>query len=123
MSHHPRHTSEENPTIFGKILRGEIPAKVVYEDDLVLAFYDIAPKAPTHVVIIPKTHLVGLQDATDGDEALLGALMVAANKIAAQLGVQGTGYRIITNAGAGAGQEVPHLHLHLLAGAPNLPGF
>lgn len=118
-----RHTFESNPTIFGKILRGEIPAQVVYEDEHTLAFHDIAPKAATHVVIIPKQHLTGLQDATAADAALLGHLLVAANAIAAKLGVQSTGYRLITNAGPGAGQEVPHLHFHLLAGSPSLPGF
>ena len=118
-----RYTFEENPTIFGKILRGEIPATVVYEDEHVLAFNDIAPKAATHIVIVPKQHMVGLQDATNADATLLGHLMVAANIIAEKVGVKQQGYRIITNAGQGAGQEVPHLHLHLLAGSPHLPGF
>lgn len=117
-----RHTLESNPTIFGKILRGEIPSTKVYEDDLVYAFHDIAPKAEIHVLVIPKQHLVGNQDAQSGDEALLGHLLVTANKIAAQLGVQQSGYRLITNAGEGAGQVVPHLHFHLLAGK-SLPGF
>ncbi len=119
--------SPANPTIFGKILRGEIPCKKVYEDDHVLAFYDIAPKAPIHVIIIPKEHIVSLQHVTQAHQALLGHLLVAANTIAGQLGVRERGYRLITNAGAGAGQEVPHLHLHLLATTPNtpakLPGF
>jgi len=118
-----RHTLASNPTVFGKILRGEIPARVVYEDATVLAFHDIAPKAPTHVVIIPKTHVAGLQETTAEDAALLGALLVAANTVAEKLGVRQQGYRVITNAGTGAGQEVPHLHLHLLAGSPHLPGF
>lgn len=118
-----RHTLSDNPTIFGKILRGEIPCNKVYEDETVLAFHDIAPKAPVHVLIIPKQHLTGLQDAGPADAALLGQLLVTINKIAAQLGVQETGYRLITNAGTGAGQEVPHLHFHLLAGKPALPGF
>lgn len=122
-----RYSLSDNPTVFGKILRGEIPATVVYEDEQVLAFNDIAPKAPIHVVIIPKQHLEGVQAATEADTALLGHLLVTANKIAAQLGVQASGYRLITNAGSGAGQEVPHLHLHLLANQPGttakLPGF
>ncbi|PZP38725.1 MAG: histidine triad nucleotide-binding protein [Pseudomonas fluorescens] len=118
-----RYTEQDNPTIFGKILRGEIPCTKVYEDDLVLAFHDIAPKAPVHVIIIPKQHLEGNQSAVEGDEALLGHLMVTANTIATQLGVNESGYRLITNAGKGAGQEVPHLHLHLLAGTYPLPGF
>lgn len=117
-----RYTYPDNPTIFGKILRGEVPCSKVYEDEHVLAFHDIAPKAPVHVLIIPKQHVEGVQDAYPGDEALLGRLLVAANHIAGLLGVRDQGYRIITNAGQGAGQEVPHLHLHLLSG-PSLPGF
>ncbi|TKW60872.1 MAG: histidine triad nucleotide-binding protein [Blastochloris viridis] len=118
-----RYSFDENPTIFGKILRGEIPCKKVYEDDHVLAFHDIAPKAPVHVLVIPKTHLEGLQDAQEADADLLGRLMVTANKIAAELGLKEQGYRLITNAGKGAGQEVPHLHLHILSGPSGLPGF
>ena len=123
-----RHSFADNPTIFGKILRQEIPCNKVYEDAETLAFYDIAPKAPIHVLIIPKQHMVGLQDATDADAALLGRLMVVVSNIAEQLGVKQSGFRLITNAGQGAGQEVPHLHLHLLANKPNqpatpLPGF
>jgi len=118
-----RYTFDENPTIFGKILRGEIPCTKVYEDDHVLAFHDIAPKAPVHVLVIPKAHLEGLQDAQETDTDLLGRLMVTANKIASQLGLKEQGYRLITNAGSGAGQEVPHLHLHILSGPNGLPGF
>ena len=118
-----RYTPETNPTIFGKILRGEIPCNKVYEDEHILAFHDIHPKAPTHVLIVPKQHLEGVQDARPGDELLLGHLLVAANTIAQQLGVHQTGFRLIANCGSGAGQEVPHLHLHLLAGTPTLPGF
>ncbi len=110
-----RYSLAENPTVFGKILRGEIPCRKVYEDEHVLAFHDIAPKAPVHVVIIPKAHLVGLQEATADDATLLGQLLAATPHIAAALGVQHSGFRIISNAGVGAGQEVPHLHLHLLA--------
>jgi histidine triad (HIT) family protein len=118
-----RYTPEENPTIFGKILRKEIPSKFLYEDDFVVAFNDIAPKADTHVLIIPKQHIESLQDVSEADTALMGHMLVAANKIADQLGVRNSGYRLITNAGEGAGQEVPHLHFHLLAGSPKLPGF
>ena len=118
-----RYSFDSNPTIFGKILRGEIPCQKVYEDDQFLAFHDIAPKAPVHVLVIPKRHLEGLQDAQDGDQALLGQLMVTANKIATELGLKDKGYRLITNAGKGAGQEVPHLHLHILSGPNGLPGF
>jgi histidine triad (HIT) family protein len=111
-----RYDLDTNPTIFGKILRGEIPNKTVYEDDRVLAFHDIAPKAEVHVVIIPKQHIESLQDAQEADAALLGHMLVAVNKVAEKLGVREDGYRLITNAGKGAGQEVPHLHFHLLAG-------
>ena len=120
-----RHSFETNPTIFGKILRGEIPCRKVYEDEHVLAFHDIAPKAQVHVVVIPKQHLEGLQASTPDDAALLGHIMASLNTIATQLGVNESGYRIISNAGKGAGQEVPHLHIHLIAntdGTP-LPGF
>jgi len=120
-------TVAANPTIFGKILRGEIPCKKVYENEHVLAFEDIAPKAPIHILIIPKQHLTGLQAATPEHAPLLGHLLLAATTIAQQLGVHESGFRVITNAGAGAGQEVFHLHLHLLAnhrgGSGPLPGF
>lgn len=117
-----------NPTIFGKILRGEIPCKKVFENEHVFAFEDIAPKAPIHILIIPKQHLSGLQAATPEHTHLLGHLLLAATTIAKQLGVNESGFRVITNAGAGAGQEVFHLHLHLLANHPSqptqpLPGF
>ena len=111
-----RYTLEDNPTIFGKILRKEIPANVVYEDDHVLAFHDIAPKAPVHVVVIPKQHLEGLNDAQAGDENLLGHMLVVVNHIAKDLDIQKSGYRVITNIGSDGGQEVPHLHFHILGG-------
>jgi histidine triad (HIT) family protein len=111
-----RHTREANPTIFGKIIRGEIPAKVVHEDDHTLAFHDIHPQAPVHVVIIPKDHLANVGEATATDTQLLGHLMVAAAEVARKLNVVESGFRLITNSGPDSGQEVPHLHLHLLAG-------
>lgn len=111
-----RHTRENNPTIFGKIVRGEIPAQVVHEDEHTLAFHDIHPQAPIHVVIIPKEHLNNVAEATAADVTLLGHLMVAAAEVARKLGVAESGFRLITNAGPDGGQEVPHLHLHLLAG-------
>jgi len=102
-------------TLFGKIIRREIPANIVYEDDLCLAFRDINPQAPTHLLIIPKKEIVKLSDADAGDQALLGHLMLTAGKIARQLGV-GDAFRLVVNNGAEAGQSVFHLHLHLLAG-------
>ena len=104
-------------TIFGRIIRREIPADIVYEDDSCLAFRDINPQAPIHVLLIPKKEIARLADAQPGDQALLGHLLLAANKVARQLGVQDA-YRVVVNNGAGAGQSVLHLHLHILAGRP-----
>jgi histidine triad (HIT) family protein len=104
-------------TLFGKIIRRELPADIVYEDELCLAFRDIAPKAPTHVLIIPKKEIPRLCDAAEGDQALLGHLMLTAVRIARELGVE-EGFRLVINNGAEAGQSVFHLHLHLLAGRP-----
>jgi histidine triad (HIT) family protein len=102
-------------TIFTKIINREIPAKIVYEDDLCLAFHDVNPQAPTHVLLIPKKEIPRLVDAQPDDQALLGHLMITANKIARQLGV-GDAFRLAVNNGADAGQSVFHLHLHILAG-------
>ena len=102
-------------TIFTKIINREIPAKIVYEDELCLAFHDVNPQAPTHVLLIPKKEMPRLVDATADDAALLGHLMLSANKIAQQLGV-GDAFRLVVNNGADAGQSVFHLHLHILAG-------
>jgi histidine triad (HIT) family protein len=100
--------------LFCRIVRREIPAKVVHEDEHTLAFRDIDPKAPTHVLVIPKSHVSTLNDATDA--ALVGRLLLAAKEIAAAEGIAESGYRTIVNCGAGAGQTVFHLHLHLLGG-------
>lgn len=105
-------------TIFGKILKGEIPAKKVYEDDRVLAFDDVAPQAPVHVLIIPKIELVNLNDATDTHEALLGHILVVARKVAELKGIAESGYRVVMNTGADGGQSVFHMHLHVLGGRP-----
>ncbi|MDP1717117.1 MAG: histidine triad nucleotide-binding protein [Burkholderiales bacterium] len=104
-------------TLFGKIIRREIPADIVFEDELCLAFRDINPQAPTHVLIIPKQEMAKLADAKAADQALLGHLMLAANQIARQLGVENA-FRLVVNNGAEAGQSVFHLHVHLLAGRP-----
>lgn len=111
-----RYTTETNPTIFGKILRKEIPARVVYEDDHVLAFHDIQPQAPVHVVIIPKQHLTSLASAQPTDIELLGRLMTAIPNVAKAAGVLESGFRITSNSGEHAGQTVPHLHIHLFGG-------
>jgi len=102
-------------TIFGKILRGEIPAKLVYEDEHCIAINDIHPQAPVHVLVIPRKAITQLSAAATEDQALLGHLMLAAGTIARQLGVADA-FRLIVNNGAGAGQTVFHLHLHILAG-------
>ncbi len=112
----PRYDTLDNPTVFGKILRGEIPADVVYEDDKMMAFHDIAPKAPVHVVVIPKQHMQCLRCAEAADAGLLGHMMTKIPEIARKAGVEEGGYRVITNAGPDSGQEVPHLHFHILGG-------
>jgi histidine triad (HIT) family protein len=104
-------------TIFSKIIRKEIPADIVFESDTVLAFRDINPKAPVHILIIPKQEIACTTEI-DGkrDASLLGELFDAANKIAQDEGIDEEGFRIVINCGDKAGQEVPHLHLHLLGG-------
>ena len=102
-------------TIFGKIIDREIPAKIVYEDDLCLAFEDISPQAPVHVIVIPKKEITAVDDIAADDAPLVGHLFVVMSKIAAQLGLTG-GYRVVTNCGRDARQEVMHLHFHLLGG-------
>jgi histidine triad (HIT) family protein len=102
--------------LFCRIVRREIPAKVVYEDEETLAFRDIDPKAPTHVLVIPKTHVPSLNEATD--PAMLGRLMLVARTIAEAEGLLTDGYRTVVNTGAHAGQTVFHIHLHLLGGRP-----
>jgi histidine triad (HIT) family protein len=102
-------------TIFSKIVSREIPAQIIYEDELCLAFRDINPQAPTHVLLIPKKEIPRLVDAKPEDQALLGHLLLAANKIAQQLGV-GDAYRLVINNGEDAGQSVFHIHFHILAG-------
>lgn len=102
-------------TIFSKIIAGEAPADIVHDDPLVLAFRDIAPQAPTHVLIIPKKPIRSMAQLTDQDEAVMGHCVVVAAKIAAAEGLD-NGYRLITNTGSDGGQEVPHLHFHLVGG-------
>lgn len=102
-------------TIFGKIIRREIPADIVYEDDQCLAFRDINPQAPVHVLLIPKKEINQVGNAKAEDQALLGHLVLTAGRIARQLGV-GDAFRLVVNNGADAGQTVFHLHLHILGG-------
>jgi len=102
-------------TIFGKIVRGEIPSEVLYEDEHCVAINDISPQAPVHVLVIPKRGIPRLVDAGEDDRELLGHLLLAAGKVAEQLGVSDA-FRLVINNGPGAGQTVFHLHLHILAG-------
>ena len=102
-------------TIFKRIIDGEIPAKIVYQDDLCLAFEDISPQAPTHLIVIPKKEIPTVNDVAEEDEAVIGHLFVVMGKIAAQLGLDG-GYRVVNNCGRDAGQEVMHVHFHMLGG-------
>lgn len=105
-------------TIFGMIERGEAPAEIVYQDDRALAFRDIAPKAPTHILVIPRKPITRLSEAGDEDEALLGHLLLVARRVAADAGLKD--FRLVVNDGAGAGQTVFHLHVHVMGGR-NLP--
>ena len=102
--------------LFCKIVAGEIPALRIYEDENLLAFEDIHPQAPLHVLVIPKRHISTLNDLQDGDEAILGAMIRRAAKIAKERGFDATGYRTVLNVNKDGGQTVFHVHLHLLGG-------
>ncbi len=104
--------------LFCRIRDGAIPAKIVHEDDRAFAFRDINPQAPTHVLVVPRKHIASLNDLTEADDALIGHLHRVAAQIAGAEGVRDAGYRVLFNCGAGAGQTVWHLHLHLLGGRP-----
>lgn len=104
-------------TIFGRIIRREIPARIEHEDDRCLAFHDVAPQAPVHVLVIPKQPLPSLAAATPEDTPLLGHLVLVATQLATKLGLGG-GYRLVVNCGPDGGQSVNHLHVHLLGGRP-----
>jgi histidine triad (HIT) family protein len=105
-------------TIFSKIINGEIPGDIVYRDDKVVAFRDINPQAPVHILIVPIKEIPSIREATEQDEAILGRMMVVARKVAEQEGVAESGYRLLINNGENAHQEVFHLHMHLLGGQP-----
>lgn len=102
--------------LFCKIINREIPADIVFEDDEVLAFHDIAPQAPTHILIIPKRHIATLNDLDQADAALVGRLQITAAKLAKELGFAEKGYRVVMNCNEDGGQTVWHIHMHLLAG-------
>ena len=102
--------------LFCRIVRGEIPAAKVYEDDLVLAFRDIAPRSPIHILVIPKQHIASVADLTEEDAQLLGRLFAATARIARDEGIADAGYRLVSNVGRWGGQTVDHLHIHLMGG-------
>ena len=103
--------------LFCKIIKGEIPSSKVYEDDEILAFNDINPAAPIHILVIPKKHITSLAHMAKEDEVIVGKIYGVINKIAEEQGFKENGYRVIVNCGKDAGQEVMHLHFHVLAGA------
>jgi len=105
-------------TLFEKIIDREIPAEIVYEDDLVLAFRDIHPQAPVHVLVIPKRRIPRIAEAGSDDHEIVGHLVLKAAEIASKLCVKETGYRLVINNGPNAGESVPHLHCHILGGRP-----
>ena len=102
--------------IFCKIIKREIPASIVYEDEEIIAFKDIQPAAPIHILVIPKKHIASLAELNENDELLIGKIYTVINKVAEAQGVKEKGYRVIVNCGKDGGQEVGHLHFHLLAG-------
>jgi histidine triad (HIT) family protein len=102
--------------IFCRIVAGEIPADIVYQDEDFLAFRDIMPKAPTHLLIVPKTHIASVAELTDVQQKLAGCLIIIARNLAKKEGMARKGYRLVINSGPEGGQVVPHLHLHLLGG-------
>jgi histidine triad (HIT) family protein len=102
--------------LFCRIVRGEIPAKIVYEDEKCLAFEDIKPQAPVHILLIPKTHFASLNEAPAGAESLLGEMLFRARAIAREKGIGENGYRVVLNTARDSGQEVFHIHFHLLGG-------
>ncbi len=103
-------------TLFQKIAAREIPARIVHETDDFLAFHDVKPQAPVHVLIVPKRVIPRIAEAQPGDAELIGRMLIAAAALARELGIAGSGFRIVINNGADAGESVPHLHIHLLGG-------
>ncbi|HOK20788.1 MAG TPA: histidine triad nucleotide-binding protein [Candidatus Paceibacterota bacterium] len=107
--------------IFCKIINREMPSDIIYENEQVIAFKDINPKAEVHVLIVPKKHVANLNEVNDNDKELLAGIFLAAKQIAQQLNLGTQGYKLVLNVGRGAGQVIDHLHLHLLSGAYNRP--
>lgn len=109
------------PTIFSKIINKEIPSTMVYQDDLVTAFRDIHPQAPVHILIVPNKEIPTVNDLTEEDERIAGRMLLVAKKLAEQEGVAANGYRLLINCNEHGGQEVYHLHMHLMGGRPMGP--
>lgn len=105
-----------NDCIFCKIAQGEIPSQIVYEDETVLAFRDVAPQAPVHILVIPRKHIANVYAAREEDDALLAHLLRTAATVAGEQGLEKTGFRLVTNCGADAKQSVEHMHIHILGG-------
>lgn len=108
--------TERGECIFCRIADGDVPATIVREDEHTVAFRDLDPKAPLHVLVIPRKHIASINDVADNDAEVMGALFIAARDVAAQEGVAGDGYRLVVNTGAAANQTVHHIHLHVLGG-------
>jgi histidine triad (HIT) family protein len=104
--------------IFCRIAKGEVKSNILYQDDKAVAFPDINPKAPVHILLIPRKHIASVSDLTEADEPLVGHLFTVANKLAKEQGIVKDGYRLVINCGPHAGQVVDHLHLHILGGRP-----
>lgn len=102
--------------IFCKVAKGLVRADIVHQDDRIVAFHDIHPQTPVHVLVIPREHITALWETDESHEPLLGRMLTACNDVAQQLGIESTGYRVVINAGADAGQSVDHLHFHVLGG-------
>jgi histidine triad (HIT) family protein len=113
-----RRANMNEACLFCRIVRGDIPARLAYQDEHTLAFHDIDPRAPVHVLIIPRQHIAGVADLQPADAEVAGRLLVVAGSLASELGVADNGYRLVVNSGADAGQSVDHMHMHLLGGRP-----
>lgn len=105
-------------TIFQKIIDREIPAKLIHEDELCIAFHDISPQAPVHVLVVPKQHIPRVAEASATDQSVLGHLLLTAASVAKKLGLEQSGFRVVINNGRDGGETVPHLHVHVLGGRP-----
>ena len=112
----PHANANATPTLFSRIIAGEIPSDIIYRDDRCIAFRDIAPAAPVHVLVVPIEPIPSLADVDTAHEALLGHLLVVAARIAQAEGIAASGYRVVINTGTDGGQTVPHLHMHILGG-------